>query len=88
MQQLRPAIDTFLGVLKVNGENVIAHETLGRLFHANGDGWLAIYHSRKAEAIYSKMFGPNYRNAVILRQNLEVYYKEHFLRPEDFATES
>ena len=88
LQQLRPAIDTFLEVLRVNDENVIAHETLGRLYQARGDGWLAIYHSRKAEAIYSKLFGPNHRNAVILRQNLEGYYREHFLRPEDFASES
>jgi len=88
MQQFRPAIDTFLQVLKINGDNVIAHETLGRLYHANGDGWLAIYHSRKAEAIYSKLFGPGHSNAVTLRQNLETYYRQYFLRPEDFANES
>jgi len=86
MQQWQLSIDAFLGALQVNGDNVIAHEVLGTLYHVRGDGWLAIYHSRRAEATYSKLFGPGYGNAVVLRRNLEAYYQQYFLRPEDFES--
>jgi tetratricopeptide (TPR) repeat protein len=88
MQQWQPAIDAFRGALQVNGDNVIAHEVLGTLYHVRGDGWLAIHHSRQAEATYSKLFGSGYGKAVGLRRNLEVYYEQYFLRPEDFETQS
>ncbi len=88
MQQWQPAVDAFREALAVKGDNVIAHEVLGALYHSRGDGWLAIHHSRRAEATYSKRFGPDYDKAVALRQKLEVYYREYFLRPEDFASES
>lgn len=88
MQQLQPAIDAFLKVLQIDDDNVIAHEILGGLYHARGDGWLAIHHSRRAEAIYSKLFGPDYGKAVALRRNLKVYYQKYFLRPEDFDMQS
>ncbi len=84
LQQWQFAIDAFRGALQVNGDNVIAHEILGGLYHVRGDGWLAIHHSRKAEATYSKLFGSGYVKAVGLRRNLEGYYKQYFLRPEDF----
>jgi hypothetical protein len=84
MQQWQLSIDAFRGALQVNGDNVIAHEILGGLYHVRGDGWLAIHHSRKAEATYSKLFGSGYLKAVGLRRNLEGYYKQYFLRPEDF----
>jgi hypothetical protein len=84
MRQWQPSVDAFLGALQVNNDNVIAHEVLGSLYHARGDGWLAIHHSRRAEAIYSKLFGPGHVKAVVLRRNLEFYYKQYFLRPEDF----
>jgi hypothetical protein len=88
MQQWQPAIDAFLGALQVNSDNVIAHETLGGLYHARGDGWLAIHHSRRAEAIYSQRYGADFPKAVELWQNLEGYYKKYFLRPEDFDTQT
>ncbi len=88
MQQWQPAIDAFRGALEVNKDNVIAHEVLGTLYHVRGDGWLAIHHSLRAEAIYSQLFGPGYGKAVALRRNLEVYYPHYFLRPEDFDVQS
>jgi drug/metabolite transporter superfamily protein YnfA len=88
MRQWRPAVDAFHKALQVNSDNVVAHEVLGTLYHSRGDGWLAIHHSRRAEATYSKRFGSGYGKAVALRQNLEVYYKEYFLRPEDFDSRS
>ncbi len=84
MRQWQPAVDAFQGALQVNSDNVTAHEVLGTLYHSRGDGWLAIHHSRQAEATYSQRFGPDYAKAVALRQNLEVYYQQYFLRPEDF----
>ena len=84
MQQWQLSIDAFLEALKVKDDIVIAHEILGGLYHIRGDGWLAIHHSRQAEATYSKLFGPGYGNAVVLRRNIEVYYQQYFLRPEDF----
>jgi tetratricopeptide (TPR) repeat protein len=86
MRQWQPSIDAFLGALQVNDDNVIAHEVLGTLYHVRGDGWLAIHHSRRAEATYSKLFGPGYGNAVVLRRNLEAYYQHYFFRPEDFES--
>ena len=88
MQEWQPAVNAFREALDVKGDNVTAHEVLGALYHSRGDGWLAIHHSRRAEATYSKRFGPDYDKAVALRQNLEVYYRQYFLRPEDFASES
>jgi protein O-mannosyl-transferase len=84
MQQWQLSIDAFLGALQVKDDIVIAHEILGGLYHTRGDGWLAIHHSRQAEATYSKLFGPGYGKSVILRRNLEAYYRHYFLRPEDF----
>lgn len=86
MRQLQPSIDAFRGALEVNSDNVIAHEVLGSIYHARGDGWLAIHHSRRAEAIYSELFGPDFHKAAALRLNLEFYYQRYFLRPEDFET--
>ena len=88
MQEWQPAVNAFREALDVKGDNVTAHEVLGALYHARGDGWLAIHHSRRAEATYSQRFGPDYDKAVALRQNLEVYYRQYFFRPEDFASES
>ena len=88
MQKWQPAVDAYLEALQVNDDNVIAHEGLAALYHARGDGWLAIHHSRRAEAIYSRQYGPDFPKAVTLRQNLETYYQQYFLRPEDFASES
>ncbi len=86
MRQWQSSIDAFLAALQVNDDNVIAHEVLGTLYHVRGDGWLAIHHSRRAEATYSKLFGPGYGNAVVLRRNLEAYYQHYFLRPRDFES--
>ncbi|MDH5764325.1 MAG: glycosyltransferase family 39 protein, partial [Nitrospinota bacterium] len=80
MQDWQPAIDAFRGVLEMEPDNVIAHEELGSIYHFRGDGWLSIYHTRKAEAIYSKLFGTEHGTAIQLRQNLEGYYKQYFLR--------
>lgn len=84
LREWQLSVDAFLEVLKLDDDNVIAHEVLGTLYYVKGDGWLAIHHSRQAEATYSKLFGPGYGNAVVLRRNIEVYYQQYFLRPEDF----
>ncbi|MDH5763863.1 MAG: hypothetical protein OEZ51_12840 [Nitrospinota bacterium] len=60
----------------------------GTICHYRKDDWLAIHHTRKAEAIYSKLFGTEHGTAIQLRQNLEGYYKQYFLRPEDFESQS
>jgi len=61
---------------------VIAHEELGILYHVTGDGPRAIRHSREAEAIYSKLFGPDYPVAVALRRKLAAYYQHYGLPPK------
>jgi len=83
-RQWQLSVDAFRGALQVNNDNVIAHEVLGTLYHVRGDGWLAIHHSRRAEALYSQLFGPGNVKAVALRRNLEFYYRHYFFRPEDF----
>ncbi len=82
LHQAPAAIDAFHKVLEVMPDNVIAHEELGILYHVTGDGPRAIRHSREAEAIYSKLFGPDYPVAVALRRNLAAYYQHYGLPPK------
>ncbi len=76
------AIHAFHKVLEVMPDNVIAHEELGTLYHVTGDGPRAIRHSREAEAIYSKLFGPDYPAAAALRRNLATYHQHYGLPPK------
>ena len=82
LRQAPAAIDAFHKVLEVMPDNVIAHEELGVLYHVTGDGPEALRHSRKAEAIYSKLFGPDYPTAVALRRNLAAYHQHYGLPPK------
>jgi hypothetical protein len=82
LRQAPPAIAAFQKVLEVMPDNVIAHEELGVLYHVTGDGPGAIRHSRKAEAIYSKLFGPDYPAAAALRRNLAAYHQHYGIPPK------
>ena len=82
MQQWPAAIDAFNQSLKALPDNIVAHEELAMLYHVTGDGPRAIHHSREAEIIYSKIFGPEHPKAAALRQNLAFYHQHYKIDPK------
>ena len=82
MAKWTDSIAAFKEVLAIKDDLVIAHEELGTLYHVVGEGPRAIRHTRRAEAIYSELFGPAYPKPAALHRQLQAYYQHYKIDPE------
>lgn len=74
LNQIPQAIEAYKKVLELEPDHVVVHFELGKLYHRMGDGKNAIGHTRTAEVLLIKNYGPKFVKTIEARENLKKYY--------------
>ncbi len=86
LQRYPEAIRSLQSALKINPNHVVVHFKLGDLYDRVGEAKKAIEHTRLAEFLLLKNYGPEFSKTREAQARLKDYYAKYKMRPEQFPT--